>query len=175
MIPASFRRPGSGMKDMPPPKSLDDSLRSFRTKPGLTIQLVAAEPLVQSPVAIDFGADGKLWVAEMRDYPDGIDGQGKPGGQVRFLEDTDGDGRHDRSTLFLDDVPFPTGVMSWRKGVLIWLCALDILYAEDTNGDGKADIRKVLYHGFATGELSGKGQPAWLTDSTTGSGRARTG
>ena len=134
---------------MPPPKSPDEALRSFRTKPGLTIKLVAAEPLVQSPVAIDFGADGKLWVCEMRDYPDGIDGKGKPGGRIRSLEDTDGDGRYDRATLFLDDVPFPTGVMAWRKGVLV-CAAPDILYAEDTDGDGKADIRRVLFRGFAT-------------------------
>jgi putative membrane-bound dehydrogenase-like protein len=148
-IPASFKKKLAGNKDMPPPRTPDEALRAFRTKPGLVVKVVAAEPLVQSPVAIDFGDDGKLWVAEMRDYPEGIDGQGKPGGQIRFLEDTDGDGRCDRSTLFLDDVPFPTGVVAWRKGVLV-CCAPDILYAEDTNADGKADIRKVLYQGFAT-------------------------
>src|SRR5258705_5464385 len=53
----------------PPPKSPQDSLAAMQTKPGLQIELVAAEPLIVDPVAIDWGPDGKLWVAEMRDYP----------------------------------------------------------------------------------------------------------
>ena len=74
----------------------------------------------------------------------------KGGGQIRYLEDTDGDGRYDKATVFLDNLPFPTGVMPWRKGVLV-TCAPDILYAEDTDGDGKADRRVVLYSGFKEG------------------------
>lgn len=133
----------------PPPKSPADSLATLRTKPGLTIELVAAEPLVTSPVAIDFGTDGKLWVVEMADYPMGSDGNWKPGGRVRFLTRSRPDGPFDRATLFLDGLPFPTGVMAWRKGALI-CAAPDILYAEDTNGDGKADVVRKLYTGFET-------------------------
>jgi putative membrane-bound dehydrogenase-like protein len=112
-------------------------------------ELVASEPLIESPVAIDFGTDAKLWVCEMRDYPTGIDGQWKPGGVIKVLEDRDGDGRYETSTRFLEGLPFPTGVMAWRKGAII-CAAPEILYAEDTNGDGKADRRQVLYRGFAT-------------------------
>ena len=72
------------------------ALAAFEVREGFRIELVAAEPLVMDPVAIDWGADGRLWVAEMADYPLGIDGKGKPGGRVRFLEDTAGDGRYDR-------------------------------------------------------------------------------
>ena len=86
----------------------------------------------------------------MGDYPLGVDGKGKPGGVVRFLEDTDGDGRYDKATIFLDGLGFPTGVMPWRKGVLV-ACAPDIFYAEDRDGDGKADQREVLFTGFAEG------------------------
>jgi putative membrane-bound dehydrogenase-like protein len=121
----------------------------IRTRPGLTVQLVAAEPLVTSPVAIDFGPDGKLYVAEMVDYPQGEKGKFEPGGRIRVLEDTDGDGIYDKSTVFLDNLPFPTGVTVWRKGILI-CAAPDILYAEDTNGDGKADVVKKLFSGFGT-------------------------
>src|SRR5262245_25440906 len=83
----------------------------------------------------------------MRDYPLGMDNKGKPGGRIVCLEDTDGDGRYDKSTVFLDGLLFPTGVMSWGKGVLV-TCAPDVFYAEDTDGDGKADRREVLFTGF---------------------------
>jgi len=146
IVPAAFASRGD---DMPPPQSPKQALQSFRTKPGLRIELVAAEPLVLDPVAIDFGADGKLWVCEMRDYPSGMDGKGKPGGRITYLEDTNGDQKYDRVTTFLEDVPFPTGVMAWGRGVLV-CAAPDLFYAEDTNGDGKADLKNLLFQGFAT-------------------------
>ncbi len=135
---------------MPKPLSLEESLKSFQTKPGLRIELVAAEPLVMDPIHLDWGTDGKLWVVEMADYPLGIDGKGTPGGRIRFLEDRDGDGKYESSTLFLDGLNFPTGVKAWRKGVLV-VAAPEIFYAEDTNGDGKADKREVLFRGFREG------------------------
>lgn len=133
----------------PPALSPENSLKTIRTKAGLKVELVAAEPLIESPVAVDFGADGRLWVCEMRDYPSGMDGKYKPGGRVRVLEDRDRDGRYETATTFIEDLPFPTGLLCWRKGVLI-CAAPEILYAEDTDGDGQADVRKVLYEGFAT-------------------------
>ncbi|MEN9573403.1 MAG: hypothetical protein RL514_1258 [Verrucomicrobiota bacterium] len=136
--------------DMPAPKPPAESQQCFQVRPGFRVELVAAEPLVQSPVAFEWGADGKLWVVEMPDYPLGMDGKGKPGGRVKFLESTRGDGLYDKATVFLDNLPFPTGVMPWRNGVLI-SAAPDILYAEDTDGDGKADVVKVLFTGFREG------------------------
>jgi putative membrane-bound dehydrogenase-like protein len=135
---------------MPRPITLEESIASFQTKPGLGIELVAAEPLVMDPINLDFGPDGKLWVVEMADYPLGMDGKGKPGGRVRYLEDRDGDGRYDTSTLFLEGLNFPTGVKAWRNGVLV-IGAPDLIYAEDTDGDGKADQRKTLFRGFGEG------------------------
>ena len=140
-------RPAS--KETPAPLSTADALKAFRAKPGLKVELVASEPLVLDPVAVDFGNDGKIWVAEMRDYPTGIDGKWTPGGVIKVLEDRDQDGRYETGTEFLKGIPFPTGVMAWRKGVLI-CAAPEIIYAEDTDGDGKADVRKVLFQGFAT-------------------------
>jgi putative membrane-bound dehydrogenase-like protein len=131
-------------------KSPEAALKSIRVAPGFTVAQVATEPLVKDPIAFEWGADGKLWVVEMGDYPLGIDGKGKPGGVVRFLEDSDGDGKYDKSTTFLDGLGFPNGVMPWHKGILI-SCAPDIFYAEDRDGDGKADHREVLFTGFVKG------------------------
>jgi putative membrane-bound dehydrogenase-like protein len=136
--------------DSPPPKSPEESLKCMQVRPGFKVELVAAEPLVMDPVAFDWGADGKLWVVEMGDYPTGIDGNGKPGGIVRYLEDTNDDGRYDKSTVFLSGVPFPNGVMAWRSGVLV-SAAPKVFYAEDRDGDGKADHRVDLLEGFGEG------------------------
>ncbi|MDP6446522.1 MAG: FG-GAP-like repeat-containing protein, partial [Pirellulaceae bacterium] len=136
--------------DQPPPKTIQQSLRTFEFPPDLQLELVAAEPLIADPVAFDWSPDGSLWVAEMGDYPLGVDGFGKPGGRVRRLTDTDGDGVYDQSELFLDGVRFPTGVKVWRNGVLV-STAPDLFYAEDTDGDGRADKRQILFTGFVEG------------------------
>jgi putative membrane-bound dehydrogenase-like protein len=132
------------------PRSPQASLRSIELLPGFQAELAVTEPLVQSPIACAWGADGKLWVVEMGDYPLGVDGKGKPGGRVVLLQDTHGDGRYVKASVFLDNLPFPTGIMPWGKGVLI-TDAPNILYAEDTKGTGKADVVKVLYTGFVEG------------------------
>ena len=132
------------------PLSPEESLRKIHVREGYRVELVAAEPLIRDPVAIDWGTDGRLWVVEMADYPMGMDNKGKPGGRVRWLEDTDGDGTYDRSTLFMDNIGFPNGIMAWKKGVLV-TAAPEIFYAEDTNGDGKADKKETLFEGFIEG------------------------
>jgi putative membrane-bound dehydrogenase-like protein len=147
VVPKAFvttQNPAAPAAQLPP-----QSLRSIQTKPGLKVELVAAEPTVVDPVAIDWGADGRLWVVEMRDYPMGMDGKYKPGGVIKCLQDTHGNGVYDKATVFLDNLPFPTGVMAWGKGILV-CAAPDIIYAEDTDGDGRADVVKKLFTGFAT-------------------------
>lgn len=133
-----------------PPMSPAESMKVAHVREGFELQLVVAEPLVIDPVAIDWGPDGKLWVAEMADYPSGMDNNGKPGGRIRYLEDKDGDGQYETSTVLLQDIPFPTGVMAWGKGVLI-TAAPEIIYAEDTDNDGTVDVRKTLFSGFLEG------------------------
>jgi putative membrane-bound dehydrogenase-like protein len=133
----------------PPAKLPEDSLAAMRTKAGLKIELVASEPMIESPVYIDFGPDGKMWLVEMRDYPMGVDGHWKAGGRVKYLESTHHDGHYDKVTLFLDNIPFPTGVMPWRNGALV-CAAPDILFAQSTNGNGSADSVKKILSGFFT-------------------------
>ncbi|MBL9166619.1 MAG: neutral/alkaline non-lysosomal ceramidase N-terminal domain-containing protein [Verrucomicrobiales bacterium] len=146
-IPADFLAPQG--TDGTKPLGAADALRSFRVRAGLELELVASEPLVTSPVAIDWGADGRLWVCEMYDYPQGLDNRFQPGGRITFLQDTNLDGRYDRSQVFLPGIPFPTGVFAWGSGVLV-CAAPDLLYAEDTDGDGKADRVQKLFSGFST-------------------------
>ncbi len=140
------------------PISAEDSLRYFTLPEGFAIDLVAAEPLITDPVNFAGGPDGRLWVVEMGDYPRGANGEapahgrntpwdGPAGGRIQVLTDRDHDGRYDEAVTFIDDLHFPTGVFPWRKGAIV-ACAPDILYLEDTNGDGRADERKVLFTGF---------------------------
>jgi putative membrane-bound dehydrogenase-like protein len=131
------------------PLSPKEALASFRLVPGFRIELVAAEPDVIDPVAMAFDEDGRLFVVEMPGYPNGGVGTGKPviAGRVRLLEDRDGDGYFETSRIFVDDLRFPTGICVYRGGLII-ANAPDLVYCRDTDGDGRADQRSVLYTGF---------------------------
>jgi len=102
--------------------------------------------------------------------PPGGEGKRLPGGRIRLLECTRGDTRFDKATVFLDNIPFPTGVTAWGKGVLV-CAAPDILYAEDTDGDGKADVVRKLFSGFGTDNYQARvnsleyGLDGWLYGS----------
>lgn len=125
----------------------EQSLLTMQVRDGFVVELAAAEPLVTDPVAFDWDPQGRLLVAEMGDYPR----HGKRHtGCVRVLEDADGDCRYDRSTVFLDDLQFPNSVKWWGRGLLV-TSAPDIIYAEDTDGDGKADVRRSVFTGFGEG------------------------
>jgi putative membrane-bound dehydrogenase-like protein len=131
------------------PLSPAEAAKTVRLEPGLGLELVAAEPLVASPVALAFDERGRLFVAENRGYPTGP-GEGKPPiGRIAMLEDIDGDGRMDRRTDFAEGLTFPNGVMPWKGGLIV-TCAPDALYLKDTDGDGRADERTVLFTGFST-------------------------
>jgi len=142
-----------------------EALASYETRPGFRVELAAAEPLVEDPVAIAWDGAMRLWVVEMRDYPSGLDGKGQPGSRIKVLEDTTGDWVYDRATLFLDGLSYAKGVMPWGNGALI-TCAPDILYAEDTTGDGYADHVETLYTGFAEGNPQHRvNSPRWGLDN----------
>jgi len=135
---------------LPAARSPAESLAAITVAPELRVELVAAEPLVMDPIDVAWGPDGRMWVVEMADYPNGLDGQGRPGGRIRVLESTRGDGHYDRSTLFADGLTTPTSVMPWRRGVLV-IATPDIRYLEDRDGDGRADVSEVLFTGFREG------------------------
>jgi putative membrane-bound dehydrogenase-like protein len=153
----------------PKPMSPQESLRTLRLPDGFSATLVAAEPLVMDPVFIDWDERGRMWVAEMGDYPfaegeatsdgtitwqDGIPGEGAgrglQAGRVKILEDTDGDGRYDTSTLFLDGLRHVTGLACWQGGVFV-ASVPDIFHARDVDGDGRCDVREPWFTGFQAG------------------------
>jgi putative membrane-bound dehydrogenase-like protein len=187
LVPQSFQADPK-KAELPDPKSPQQALGTFRTKADLVVDLAASEPLIESPVAIDWDTQGRLWVCEMYDYPSGLNplpqaghkygepikeppGGFTPGGRIKVLTDTDGDGRYDKAALFLDRLSFPTGVMPWRKGALI-CAAPNILYAEDTDGDGRADVVRTNITGFATHNFQARingftwGLDGWLHGSS---------
>jgi len=149
------------------PLSPEEALQSISVPEGFSVELVASEPLIADPVNFAVGADGRLWVVEMADYPRGANDDGKPGGRVKVLTDTDGDGRYDQAELFLEGLNYPTGVLPWREGALV-TSVPDIFYARDTNGDGRCDERETLYTNFSSAnpqhQMSGftRGLDNWI-------------
>jgi putative membrane-bound dehydrogenase-like protein len=149
-----------------------DALKTFRIHKGFHLELIAAEPLVTDPVCVCYDADGRLYVVEMRGYPYP---EKTPTGNVSLLEDQDGDGVFDKSTIFVDGLSWPTSVVPYDGGVFIAV-APDILYAKDTNGDGKADIKKVMFTGFGDQNVQALlngllwGTDAWIYGASGGNG-----
>ncbi|MFO0946016.1 MAG: PVC-type heme-binding CxxCH protein [Planctomycetota bacterium] len=135
----------SAAEPKPSPLTPADAVKTFSLPDGFVIELVAAEPEVRDPVAIAWDAAGRMYVAEMGDYPTRNDG-----GFIKRLEDREGDGTFETSVLFAGPLPFPTSILPLGNGILV-SAAPDILYIEDTDGDGKADRREVILTGFGEG------------------------
>jgi putative membrane-bound dehydrogenase-like protein len=125
-----------------------EALASLRVPKGFKVELVACEPDVVDPVAMCFDEDGRIYVCEMRGYPNAGVGTGTiTSGRIKRLEDKDGDGFYETSTVWADNLRFPTGLQPWKGGLLV-ANAPQLLYLEDSKGEGKADKRRVLYDDF---------------------------
>jgi putative membrane-bound dehydrogenase-like protein len=151
-----------------------DSLQAMHLSEDFHMELFAAEPEVMSPVEMAFDENGKIYVAEMFDYPTDPP-PGKPArSRIRLLENVNGDGKTWRSTIFAENVLAVSGFMPWKGGLIV-TSAPDILYLKDTNGDGKADVREVLYTGFPKVNQEARitnprlGVDNWIYCSNTGS------
>lgn len=121
---------------------------ALQLRHGLVAELIAHEPDVIDPVCAAFDERGRMYVAEMRGYPNKGVGTGDvSSGTIRLLEDSDGDGKYEKSTIFAKGLRFPMGILPWRGGIIVAM-APDIIYLKDTSGDGIADEKKVLLTGF---------------------------
>jgi putative membrane-bound dehydrogenase-like protein len=130
------------------PLSPQEAQKLFKLDSGLRIELVACEPQIESPVAMAFDPDGRLWVVEMRDYPNGPAKGEKPMGRIRILEDKDGDGYFETSRIWADNLLFANGLLLWKDGAIVTK-APHIVHLRDTKGAGEADTIDILYEGFA--------------------------
>lgn len=130
-----------------PPKSSHESLNSFKIRPGFKIDLIASEPLLGSPVAIDFDENSNLYVAEYPEYNAYTNPEFKNQGRIKLLQDSNNDGIYDKSTIFADNIPYAASVFCYDGGIFVG-AAPDIWFFKDTNNDGIADIRKKVLTGF---------------------------
>ncbi|MBA4187493.1 MAG: dehydrogenase [Planctomycetaceae bacterium] len=125
-----------------------EELATFKIPEGFKVSLVASEPDIVDPVAMCFDERGRIFVCEMRGYPNGGVGTGKETrGRIRCLTDKDGNGVFETSQTFAEGLRFPMGLTPYKRGLLVAV-APDLLYLEDTDDDGKADKTTVLYTGF---------------------------
>jgi putative membrane-bound dehydrogenase-like protein len=122
----------------------DRAVATCDVRAGFRLELMAAEPLIEDPVAMVFDEAGRLYVVEMRDYSERRD---ENLGRVKLLEDTDGDGRYDRASIFAEGLAWPTGIACWDGGVFV-MASPELLYFKDTDGDRKADVHQLIFTGF---------------------------
>jgi mono/diheme cytochrome c family protein/glucose/arabinose dehydrogenase len=161
-----------GVQSVPndsPPLSPAEALKTFYMPPGYHVELVASEPLIQEPVAIDWDLEGRLWAVEMPGFMADLTGSNEhdPIGRVVVLEDTNGDGHMDKRTVFADGLVLARSIKVLDIGVLVaeppnlWLM-------RDTNGDLRADVKELLSNQFGHREgdpqNAGNGFP-WALDN----------
>ncbi|MEX0685665.1 MAG: c-type cytochrome [Balneolales bacterium] len=155
-----------GLQDVPdesPVLEPEEALGTFFLPPGYSIELVAAEPLVEDPVAIDFDAEGRIWVAEMRGYMPNVDAEGEnePVGKIVVLEDTTGDGVMDKKTVYMDNLVLPRALKVLDSGVLV--AAPPYLWmTRDTTGNLQADVVEVLRDDYGSPDVNPEVNPNGL-------------
>ncbi len=147
---AGFGRP---QPDPAPPRAPARALATIHALPGFAVTLAAAEPMVEAPIAGQFDEDGRLWLVEMPSYMRDLDAttEKAPTGRIVVLEDPDGNGTFDKRTIFLDHLVLARGVAPCYGGALV-LEPPNLYFCKDTDGDGRADTKKLLLTGVGVGE-----------------------
>ncbi|HKX63239.1 MAG TPA: PVC-type heme-binding CxxCH protein [Verrucomicrobiae bacterium] len=141
---AHFRYPEGG------PIAPEKAASRIQISPEFTLSLVAAEPLIANPISVEWDSRGRMWVAVTPEYPF-KEGKGRSRDAIVILDDTDGDLRMDRRSVFYEGLVLPTSFVHWKDGVIV-AQAPEILVLRDRNGDGRAERREVLFSGFGTAD-----------------------
>ena len=133
------------------PLAPEDSLKYTQVPVGFRLELFAGEPDVVNPISMAWDARGRLWVAETVDYPNELSRDRVGRDRIKILEDTDGDGRCDKTTVFVDGLNVPTSIVFANGGVIV-AHAPDFLFFQDLDGDDRADTRETLITGWGVGD-----------------------
>jgi len=132
--------------------SVEESMKHYVTPQGMSLKLYADErSFGAKPISMNWDERGRLWICETVDYPNEL---GRNRDRIRICEDTDGDHVADRFTVFAEDLSIPTAIMIYRGGAVVQN-ATETIYLKDTDGDGRADLRKVLITGWGAGDTHG--------------------
>ena len=148
-IPNYERRPEPLQYQLP--LSPEDSMKYTQVPVGFRMELFAAEPDVINPIYMAWDERGRLWVVETVDYPNEFKDGRKGNDRIKICEDTDGDGKADKFTVFAEGFNIPTS-MTFARGGIILAHAPEFYFLKDTDGDDKADVREVLFTGWGVGD-----------------------
>jgi putative membrane-bound dehydrogenase-like protein len=150
------------------PLAAKDSMRYTQVPADFDLQLFAEEPDIVKPIYMAWDERGRAWVIEARDYPHGLVAEGEPGkADIKICEDTDGDGKADKFTIFADKLNLATSLVFVNGGIIVSE-ARHMLFLKDTDGDDKADVRQAVLPGWGTGDTHamqsnlGRGFDNWL-------------
>jgi putative membrane-bound dehydrogenase-like protein len=130
------------------------SQKHIVTPPGFKAELFASDPQIGPALAMDWDERGRLWLCESVDYPNNMQPPGKGNDRIRICEDTNGDGKADKFTIFADGLSVPTAITFYRGGVIVQI-GTETVYLKDTDRDDKADVKKVLMQGWNQGDTHG--------------------
>lgn len=147
--PTGARKGDGGWNKMQLPVAAEESQKHLVVPEGFRVELFASEPQIGKPICMSWDERGRLWIAETVDYPNELQPEGSGRDRIRICEDTDGDGKADKFTLFAEKLSIPTSLLFSAGGVIVHQ-APQTLFLQDTNGDDKADVRKVLFDGWST-------------------------
>jgi len=133
------------------PMTVKGSMERTQVPADMTLQLFASEPEIRKPIAFAWDERGRLWVCETSDYPHGVKPDGVGSDTVRICEDTNGDGKADKFTVFADKLNLPTGLVFANGGIIVSQPPR-FLFLKDTDGDDKADVREEIMTGWGIGD-----------------------
>ncbi len=133
------------------PLSVKGSMERTQVPADLRLQLFAAEPDIAKPIFLAWDERGRLWVAETRDYPHDVKPDGMGNDSIKICEDTDGDGKADKFTVFADKLNIPTGFVFANGGIIV-AQPPRFLFLKDSNGDDKADVRTEIMTGWGVND-----------------------
>ncbi|MCC9606544.1 ThuA domain-containing protein [Blastopirellula sp. JC732] len=137
------------------PLPAKDSMTHMINPVDFSIELYAADPeLGGKPIGMNWDEQGRLWVCETLDYPNELQPNNRGRDRIRICEDTDGDGKADKYTIFAENLSIPTSILPYRGGAIVQN-GTETLFLKDTNGDGKADVRKPIITNWTLGDTHG--------------------